>query len=32
MFFPSMPTLESLDTLDRKAELVRICLYRILRP
>ena len=32
MLFLSMPALESLDTLDRKTEPVRTCLYRILRP
>lgn len=32
MLFLSMPTLESLDTLDRKTELVRTYLYRILPP
>ncbi len=32
MLFLSMPTLESLDTLDRNTEPVRTCLYRILRP
>lgn len=32
MLFLSIPTLESLDTLDRNTEPVRTCLYRILRP